>query len=151
MPESHSPFAAAAAGASPEESARGGFDRRARPTPRLSRYSFVGGRRRSGGEGDFVDHYGKRLWLLLAWIGLMNVGDSFFTLWHLQEGAIELNPFAAALLRTGRFGFVLSKALLITIPLVVLCIHKNFLLARIGLWVAASSYTLLFAYHIYLL
>ena len=128
-----------------------GPDRRQRPTPRLSRFSFLGGRRRQAGVGEFVDQYGRRLWLMLAWVGLMNVADSFFTLWHLQEGAIELNPFAAMLLRTGRIGFVLSKALLITVPLVVLCIHKNFQLARMGLWLAATAYTVLIAYHLWLL
>ena len=87
----------------------------------------------------------------MIWIGLMNIGDSFFTLFHLQAGGIELNPFAALLLATGRTGFVVMKSLLISIPLLVLCLHKNFYLARIGLWVAASCYSLLLVYHIWLL
>jgi len=135
----------------PEDPGPTGNERRQRPTPRLSRFSFLGGRRRQAGPGEFVDQYGAWMWALLAWVALMNVADSFFTLWHLQEGAIELNPFAALLLRTGRFGFVLSKALLITVPLVVLCIHKNFRLARLGLWVATAAYTVLTIYHIWLL
>ena len=32
--------------------------------------------------------------------------------------------------------------------LVVLCLHKNFWLSRIGLWGAAGVYTLLVAYHL---
>jgi hypothetical protein len=81
----------------------------------------------------------------------MNVGDSFFTLYHLQAGGIELNPFAAMLLSTGRVGFVVLKSLLISLPLVILCLHKNFFLARVGLFIAAASYTLLFVYHLWLL
>ena len=133
-----------------------GPDRRKRPTQRWSRYALWGGRRRGARrgeelEGSFVDQYSGRLFLLMIWIGLMNIGDSFFTLFHLQAGGIELNPFAALLLATGRTGFVVMKSLLISIPLLVLCLHKNFYLARIGLWVAASCYSLLLVYHIWLL
>lgn len=133
-----------------------GPDRRRRPTSRWSRYALWGGRRRGPRrdeelEGSFVDQYSGRLFILMIWIGMMNIGDSFFTLFHLQAGGIELNPFAAMLLGTGRTGFVVTKSLLISIPLLVLCLHKNFHLARVGLWVAASCYSLLFAYHVWLL
>ncbi|MEM7306903.1 MAG: DUF5658 family protein [Planctomycetota bacterium] len=136
-----------------DDSVRRGPDRRIEPTPRISRYSFLGGRRRSSRrveelEGSFVDRYSLRLWFLLLWVALMNVGDSYFTLVHLQSGGVELNPVAAALLGTGRYGFVLVKSSLIGVALCVLCIHKNFFLAKIGLWIAAGSYTLLFAYHL---
>jgi hypothetical protein len=128
-------------------------DRRIGPTPRLSRYSFLGERRREPRhnverEGAFVDIYSMRLWLMVLWVALMNVGDSYFTLVHLQSGGVELNPVAAALLGTGRMGFVFVKSFLIALALCVLAIHKNFYLARIGLWIAAGSYTLLFAYHL---
>lgn len=133
-----------------------GPDRRERPTPRISRFSFLGGRRRAarrGGEGvnSFVDQYGLWVWGLLLWVALMNAADSFFTLLHLQNGAVEVNPFAVWMLSTGRLGFVALKSILITLPLVVLCLHKNFPLARIGLGVAAGTYTLLCAYHVWLL
>lgn len=133
-----------------------GPDRRRRPTPRFSRYTLLGGRRRRGrrdGENDnvFVDQYSPRLLAVMFWIGLMNIGDSFFTLHHIQSGAIELNPVAAWMLSTGRTGFVLLKASVITVPLIVLTLHKNFSLARIGIWTAAGAYTVLFAYHIALL
>ena len=81
----------------------------------------------------------------------MNVGDSFFTLLHLQAGGIELNPIAAMMLRAGRLGFVLAKSLLIALPVAVLCVHKNFAMARSGLWIAALTYTALLGYHLYLL
>lgn len=130
-----------------------GVDRRARRTPRLSRFSFLGGRRRAfrrarEGDGAFVDLYSVRLWLILLWIALMNVADSFFTLVHLQNGGTEVNPVAGALLATGLPNFVALKSGLIAIALVVLCLHKNFHLARVGLWVAAIAYTLLLLYHL---
>jgi hypothetical protein len=129
------------------------LDRRRRPTPRFSRYSLFGGRRRrirrtQEVEGSFLDAYGTRLLAILLWIALMNVADSFFTLVHLQSGGRELNPIADALLHTGLTGFVVWKCLLISSALVVLCVHKNFFLARIGLWAAAVCYTTLVGYHI---
>jgi hypothetical protein len=128
-------------------------DRRRRATPRLSRFTFFGGRRRGARrtheeEGSFVDLYGVRLLLVILWIALMNVADSFFTLIHLQNGGTEVNPVAALLLSTGLSSFVLLKSGLIAVALCVLCVHKNFNLARLGLWIAALAYTLLCAYHL---
>lgn len=130
-----------------------GLDRRRSRTPRISRYSFLGGRRKKVRrweevEGSFLDLYGTRLLLLLMWVALMNVGDTFFTLIHLQDGGRELNPVADMLLHSGRTGFVVWKSILIGSALVVLCVHKNFYLARLGLWAAAVSYTILIGYHL---
>ena len=133
-----------------------GPDRRTRPTPRLSRYSFFGGRRQGARrtdeeEGSFVDVYGARLFLTVAWVSLMNVGDSFFTLYHLQAGGIELNPVAQQLLNLGRVEFVLWKTVMISLALIVLILHKNFGLARWGLAASTATYTALFGWHLYLL
>jgi hypothetical protein len=130
-----------------------GPDRRQRPTRRFSRFTLIGGRRKAArrdGEGvdSFVDVYPNALLFLLAWIAMMNLLDSFFTLVHLQAGGIELNPFAAVLLGTGRVGFVIWKSVLIGLALLVLCLHKNFALARLGILIAAASYTALVAYHL---
>jgi hypothetical protein len=132
-----------------------GPDRRQAPTPRFSRYTFFGGRRQAPRrdaerEGAFVDVYGQRLFLLVLWIALMNIGDSFFTLVHLQAGGVELNPVAKLLLTTGRWNFVFVKSILIGLALMVLAVHKNFHLARIGLWTAAGTYTCLVGYHLLL-
>ncbi len=130
-----------------------GLDRRTSPTPRFSWFSLTGGRRtrvrrEEDREGAFVDRYGTRLLLAVSWVALMNVADSFFTLVHLQAGGIEVNPVAQGLLATGRTSFVLWKSTLISLALIVLCMHKNFALARLGLWLAAGAYTLLVAYHL---
>jgi len=133
-----------------------GADRRRRPTARFSRYSLAGGRRRGPrreGErdGTFVDVYEGRVVAAVAWVAVMNVLDSFFTLYHLQSGGIELNPVAEALLGTGRVGFVSSKSVLISMALLVLCVHKNFRMARLGLWASIAMYTALAGYHLVLL
>lgn len=128
-------------------------DRRRAPTPRLSIYSVAGGRRRGAQragerEGSFVDSYSAWVFLWILWVAAMNVGDSFFTIVHLQAGGVEVNPVAAAMLKTGRFGFVFLKAAVISGALLVLTIHKNFSLARIGLWVSTIAYTALVIYHL---
>lgn len=128
-------------------------DRRSAPTPRLSRFSAARGKRRRAqraeeAEGSFIDVYSTPVLVWVLWITLMNFGDSFFTLVHLQAGGIEVNPVADALLRTGRVGFVLSKAALIGTALLVLTLHKNFWLARTGLWISTAAYTSLVAYHL---
>ncbi|MFT5049100.1 MAG: hypothetical protein ACI8QZ_000490 [Chlamydiales bacterium] len=101
-------------------------------------------------DGSYVDRYGSVLLGVVVWVSLMNVGDSFFTIRHLQHGGIELNPIAQQLLCSGKAGFVLWKGLLIGVALMVLVVHKNFPLARTGLWVSAGGYTLLCMYHLYL-
>ena len=131
-------------------------DRRRSSTPRISRYSLFGGRRRGPRreeerEGSFVDRYDRPLVFILAWVAIANVADSFFTLHHLQAGGIELNPIAEELLRAGHFGFVSIKCALISMALMVLLMHKNFAAARFGIWIAGVAYTLLFAYHLILL
>lgn len=157
LPEEPGPRERADEGAPSQERRYVGPDRRRRPTPRFSRYTFFGGRRRSGGrrpgenEGAYVDQYSGGLAWAMAWIAVLNSADSFFTLLHLQSGGIELNPVADAMLATGRTSFVALKALLIILPLCVLTMHKNFPLARIGIWTAAAAYTLLVAYHFSLL
>ncbi len=128
-------------------------DRRERPTPRLSRYSFFGGRRRGPRraheiQGAFVDLYEPRLLLLVLWTALLNLFDTFFTIVHLQHGGVEFNPVAEQMLLSGRASFVISKGLVIGLALLVLTIHKNYPIARVGLKIAAAAYTLLVAYHL---
>ena len=95
-----------------------------------------------------MDRYSTGVLISVVWVALMNVGDSFFTLVHLQSGGMELNPIARQLLRTGTVGFVLTKCVLISLALLILTLHKNFWLARVGLWLAAGAYTLLLLYHL---
>jgi len=154
-PAQHSPAPSGTIPIGVGDSGRSGTDRRAQPTPRLSRWSFGRGRRRGARrahevEGSFVDVYSPSMLAAILWIALMNAADSFFTIVHLQNGGQEVNPVANALLLTGRAQFVLIKSAVISVALLVLCLHKNFHLARLGLWLAAVAYTCLLAYHLLL-
>ncbi|QDV06787.1 hypothetical protein Poly30_23020 [Planctomycetes bacterium Poly30] len=123
------------------------------PTPRFSRFSIRGGRRATiqrgeEAEGSYVDVYSTWVLFWVLWVALMNIGDSFFTMVHLQAGGVEVNPVAAAMLKTGCFGFVFLKAVLIGVALLVLTLHKNFQLARFGLGLSTAAYTALVIYHL---
>jgi hypothetical protein len=131
-------------------------DRRQRPTPMLSRYSFVGGRRAGSRRKEddssvFVDVYGGRLFTLaLAIIGL-NLLDAWFTLLFLAHGGREVNPFVQKVLDCGPFAFIVFKTFGIGICVAFLTITKNFRAARIGLITVFVGYTILLGWHLYLL
>jgi hypothetical protein len=130
---------------------RSGVERRHQPTPALS--SFFGrGRRRTGrreGETDrtYVDTFTPREVALLLLIFILNIFDAFFTLLWLQRGGAEANPFMAFLLEIGEGAFLLQKCIVVGIWLIVLMIHKNFRLARIGLYSLAGVYSVLILGH----
>jgi hypothetical protein len=131
-------------------------DRRQRPTPMLSRYSFVGGRRagsrrREDDSSVFVDIYGGRLFTLALSIIGLNLLDAWFTLLFLAHGGREVNPFVQKVLDCGPFAFIIFKTFGIGICVAFLTITKNFRAARIGLITVFVGYTILLGWHLYLL
>ena len=132
-----------------------GPDRRQRPTPLLSRYTLVGGRRRVGrrdGENAnvFVDLYGTRLLVALMAALMLNLADAAFTMYFLARGGTEANPIVDQVIQTGVVPFVLLKTIGVGACLVVLCLAKNFRAARIGLSVVIVGYGLLLGWHLFL-
>lgn len=130
-------------------------DRRARPTPILSRYTFLGGRRRgpahvSQREGTFVDLYSTRLVVLLLIFYTFTVFDSVATLFYLRKGGEELNPIAKWMIEQGNIEFVLIKGGLTAICVLFVMLHKNFRYARVSIAVGFAFYAALTLYHIFL-
>ncbi len=140
----------------PVFSDRRGPDRRRRPTPMLSRYTFFGGRRRGVRRAEdpqevFVDRYGKGVISAVLALVLLNLADAFFTLLFLAHGGQELNPLVDEVLKFGPEAFILLKTLGIGVCAAFLTLTKNFRAARIGLWVVLSGYSLLLCWHLLLL
>jgi len=113
-------------------------DRRKRPTPFISRYSFLGGRRKiTRREEDkkryvFVDLYSTRLFIILLVLSALSIIDTYCTLSLIRENlASEVNPIMAFFLGYGSTPFILSKYLFTTIPLFILCICKNRPITRV--------------------
>ena len=132
-----------------------GPDRRKRPTPMLSRYTFTGGRRRSGSregekENAYVDVYSTKLVGLLLVFFLLTVIDSVSTLVYLGKGGQELNPIAQWMIDQGSTVFVVVKGVLSGVCLLFVMLHKNFKPARTALAIGFSFYFLLGAYHLVL-
>lgn len=107
-------------------------DRRKSTTPFISRYSFLGGHRKIVRRDEdkkkyaFVDLYSPRLFIILLVLSALSIVDSYFTLSLIKENlAAEINPIMAFFLERGSTPFVLSKYLITTIPLFILCICKN--------------------------
>lgn len=130
---------------------RSGTDRREQPTRALS---MAGGRRRHGGgrrKGEdsraYVDTFTTSDVALLLGIFLLNIFDALFTLLWLQRGGGEANPFMAFMLEMGESAFILQKCFVVGIWLIILLIHKNFRLARIGLYSLAAVYTVVILGH----
>jgi hypothetical protein len=132
-----------------------GPDRRRRPTPMLSRFTFTGGRRESGrrdGEGEniYVDVYSLRLVLLLLLFFTLTVIDSVSTLIYLGKGGRELNPIAQWMIDQGGIFFVLTKGVLSGMCLLFVMLHKTFKPARVALGIGFAFYFALAAYHLIL-
>jgi hypothetical protein len=143
-------------GAALSSSERRGPDRRTRPTPILSRYTFFGGRRagdRRGvaRDGQYVDRYPTGLAVALVAIGLLCAVDAVFTLLYMQKGGDEANPVMKALIdAAGPRNFLVLKCVITNLGLVVLCLHKNFRFVRPVIGALLFVYSALFGYHLYL-
>ena len=132
---------------------RSGHDRRERPTSvwgnpfGLQRRKR--GRRKGEDQNSFVDIYRKRDAAVLISILVLNILDALMTLIHIQRGGREENPVMAHLLNDGDYaGFLFQKCGVVGSLLLILIIHKNFVIARRAMWVILAGYLGLFAYHI---
>lgn len=132
-----------------------GPDRRKRPTPMISRYTFLGGRRQGGRrDGEtadiYVDVYSKQLVGLMVLFFALTVIDSVSTLIYLGKGGRELNPIAQWMIDQGGLFFVGVKGVLSALCLLFVMLHKNFRPARVALGVGFTFYFLLGLWHLIL-
>ena len=138
----------------PEVDRRSGLDRRAQPTrfwdSLLGRRQRIAGRR-SGEQGDvYVDRFGRGDVMLVLAIFALNIFDALATLVWLQRGGSEGNPLMDLAIQAGNSVFLFQKCIVAGLWLLVLLVHKNFRIARIGLWVLLGVYGTLALYHMFL-
>jgi len=134
---------------------RAGPDRRARPTPFLSRYWLTG--RRQGGRRDgeqlniYVDRYARNELALIIGVLVLSLLDMFFTLVHLEAGGTEANPIMAWTLTWGGEGaFKAVKVATTVLALAVLLLHVRFQRVRSLLTFAFILYAGVLLFHFYL-
>ncbi|MCH2187919.1 DUF5658 family protein [Myxococcota bacterium] len=139
-------------GPGPVVDRRQGGDRRQQPTSPWA--SFLGHRnrkrgRRAGEEANtYVDRFTPVDVALVVSVLLLNILDALFTMLWIQRGGSEGNPVMAWVLELGNSAFLVQKCLIVGIWLILLLVHKNFVIARVGLWVLAAVYSLLMIYHV---
>jgi len=130
-------------------------DRRRAPTPFLGLLNPRGRRRgfrRAGeGENEYVDRLAPKTVAVAVVVVLLSCLDALFTLLHLQSGGSEANPLMEAALMQSVNVFLLSKAVLTVLGVVVLAAHQNFRVGARSLLLIFWGYIALTLYHIALL
>jgi len=133
-------------------------DRRETGTPLISRYTFGGGQRKKARRKTdkkrhlFVDCYSLYLLLVLLALLLFNYIDSYLTLTLMQHDVVvEGNPIMAFHMEHGILSFVAHKGFITSISLTILCIFKNFHIAKVGLAFSVSIYFFIVLYELFLL
>ncbi len=132
-------------------------DRRACPTPIISRYTFFGGQRKAiRREEDkkkylFVDLYSTRLLIVVISLLILSCLDAYLTLTLIEKGrVVEANPLMAFFLDYGILPFTIIKFVITALSLTILCLLKNVYTTRICLPIAIKIYLLVIAYELYL-
>jgi len=131
-------------------------DRRKQPTPGLSRYTFFGRRkmmRRKADwqKGGYVDRYSSILFFFLIAIVGLNVLDAFFTLVILDLKGWEANPIVRSVIDLYGIKFWIWKFFIVSVSLVLLCLHSRFRLVKELIVFAGCLYFLVVVYQIFLL
>ncbi len=136
---------------------RDSSDRRGRPTPILSRFTFIGGKRKiirrdKDKKGHlFVDLYSTRLLLIVVLLLGMSCLDAYLTLTLINKGkVVEANPIMAYFLELGIMPFTMIKFGMTAAALVVLCLFKNVNITRIGISLTIKIYLAVIIYEFYL-
>jgi hypothetical protein len=140
------------------ESSRLDPDRRKCPTPILSRFTIMGGKRKTiRREKDkkkhlFVDLYSTRLMIAVLLLFCLSCLDAFLTLALINKGIVyEANPVMAYFLGYGILPFAFTKFAITASAIAVLCLFKNVNLTRISMPLAIKLYVAVIIYEFYLI
>ena len=131
-------------------------DRRKEPTPGLSRYTLLGRRktiRRKTDlqQGGYVDRYSSVLVFVLISIVGLNVLDALFTLMILDLKGWEANPVVSSVITLYGTKFWIWKYFIVSVSLVLLCLHSTFRLVKELIVAAGCLYFMVVVYQIFLL
>ncbi len=140
----------------PESDRRKLQDRREKPTPMLSGYTFFGRRqgfRRESDQrkGGYTDRYSLKLFLFVVSILCLNILDVFLTHTAVRQKGWKLNPMIRSIMGMSGERFWIWKFAIISVALIVLCLHIHFKPAKKIIVVLSSIYFLTILYRIFLL
>jgi hypothetical protein len=131
-------------------------DRRKQATPALSSFTLWGQRmtfRREEDKkkGGYVDRYSSELLFLLIWVVGLNVLDVLFTMMILDNGGWEVNPVVRAVIEVYGDGFLAWKFTIVSVPLILLCLHSKFRRVLTVIFGISVFMTIVVLYQIYLM
>ena len=130
-------------------------DRRIQPTPGLSRFTLCGRRRTfrrkdDQQRGGYVDQYHSGLLLMIILSIGLTILDAFFTMMILDDGGWEVNPLVRSAIQLFGDRFWAWKFAMISIPLVLLCLHSKFRLVVPALKIITAISIVVVSYQIFL-
>jgi hypothetical protein len=132
-------------------------DRRKCPTPIFSRFTIMGGKRKTIRRAKdknkhlFVDLYSTRLMIAVLFLFCLSCLDAFLTLALINKGIVyEANPVMAYFLGYGVVPFTFTKFAITASAIAVLCLFKNVNLTRISVPLAIKLYVAVIIYEFYL-
>ena len=131
-------------------------DRRKRPTPALSLYTFFGRRKTIRREADhqaggYVDRYSAKLFFFLVLILCLNVLDALFTMMILDLKGWEVNPVVRSVIDTYGNKFWIWKFAMVSTCLTLLCLHSRFRRVKGTIVAISSIYLTVVLYQFFLL
>lgn len=129
-----------------------GPERRQRPTPMISRYTFRGRRRdirraEDGQGGYYVDRNTRFELVAVLTLLVLTVTDALATLHILSKGGSELNPIMRQALEVGNEYFLVSKLAISFVGGVLILIHTRFPGVKIALHLLLLLYGGVVVYH----
>jgi len=115
---------------------RGLQDRRRQATPGLSRFVFFGRRKNfrrkcDRQKGGYVDRYSSVLFFMLVLILGLNILDALLTTAILNQDGWEANPILAIVIDLYGGKFWIWKFGIVSISIVLLCLHSKFRSIRV--------------------
>jgi hypothetical protein len=98
-----------------------------------------------------VDRYGSGLLFLIVLIAGLNILDALFTVMILKDGGLELNPVVRAVIQVYGDRFWIWKFVMVSVPLILLCLHNKFRLAIPAMLGISAVYTIVVLFQIFLM
>ena len=133
-------------------------DRRSKPTRPISRYTFIGRRKKGRRVGEldnyYVDRYESHLAALIGLIIVFCVLDVFFSLEIERLGGVEWNYLMSIFMGKNLTLSIILKIIITIVCAFFLLIHKNFKLFRFikapfFIYLTFTIYLLLILYESY--
>ena len=139
-----------------EKNRRTPVDRRKKPTPRWSWFTFFGRRRsfrrKSDQEkGGYLDRYSYILFFILILILGLNIFDSLFTMMMIDLGDQESSPLVSSYVELHGDMFWIWRFVIVSIALILLYLHHGFILVRRMIIAIGLIYIVIVVYQMYLI